>query len=119
MRLLLCVYLLGWVPLNYAIELLGAFPSLDMRGPVALVELTVHGLVAIVCAAAGWMLWVGSPSALPFAAFAVVAGGIATIQSLYWSTLPRQLAPGERLPLAALAAAWTVFWVVFIRLRRK
>jgi hypothetical protein len=117
--LLLCIYLLGWVPLTYAVELLGALSSLEMRGTAAVVELAAHAVVTMICAAAGWMSWTRSPAGLSFAALAVVASGIATIQSLYWSTLPRQLAPGERLPLAALTTALTVVWVVLIRRLRQ
>jgi hypothetical protein len=117
--LLLCLYLLVWVPLNYAVELLGVLPSLGVRGLPALVEIGAHGVAAAVSAAAGWMLWVRSPSAFAFAAIAVAANGIATIQSLYWSMLPRQSAPGERLPLALLTLAVTAFWLLFLRLGRR
>jgi hypothetical protein len=117
--LLLSLYLLAWVPLNYAVELLGVLPSLGVRGLPALVEIGVHGAAAAVSAAAGWMLWVRSPAAFSFAAVAVAANGIAAIQSLYWSALPRQTAPGERLPLAMLTLAVTAFWLLFLRLGRR
>jgi hypothetical protein len=113
--LLLCGYLLGWVPLTFANEILGTFPSLGMRGMPAILELAAHALVAIVCATAGWMVWMRAPAAWPMAAVSVAASSVASIQSLFWTALPRNIAPGEQLPLAALAFVLAVFWLAFIR----
>ncbi len=107
------------MPLSYATELLAAFPSLGMRGGLAVVELVAHGLVTITCAAAGWMVWTRAPDGLAFAAAAVGASGVVTLQSLFWTVLPRQIAPGDRAPLAALAIAHTMFWLALIGMRRR
>jgi hypothetical protein len=117
--LLLCVYLLLWVPLNFAVELLGVLPSLATRGPSAAAEVLFHAIVAVTCVTAGWMVWTGAPAALPMAAVAVAASGAAAMQSLFWTVLPRQLAPGERLPLAALTVVHTLFWLIWIRLQAR
>ena len=50
---LLSSYLLIWAPGTFAMELLTALPSVGVRGPAAWIELTVHGVVAITCAAGG------------------------------------------------------------------
>ena len=113
--LLLCVYLLAWVPFRFASEFLVTVPSLGMRGTPAVIELVVHGLVAILCATAGWMIWVRSPAAPLAAAGAVVASGLASIQSIFWTVLPRNLAPGEELPLSAAVGVHMLFWLVLIR----
>lgn len=112
--LLLCAYLLWWVPLDFANELLATIPSLPMRGAPALVELIVHGAVAMLCATAGWMLWVRGPAASAFAAVAVAAAGLVSLQSLFLTVLPRDTAPGERLPLFLLTCAHVTFWLLMI-----
>ena len=60
---LLSSYLLIWAPGTFAVELLTALPSIGMRGTARVVELGVHGLVAIVCAVAGRMMRIGTPAA--------------------------------------------------------
>jgi hypothetical protein len=116
--LLLCAYLVAWIPLNFAVELTSVLPSLAMRGTAAALEIGLHALVTLICAIAGVMVWTGAPPALPFAAIAVAAAGAVTLQSLFWTSLPRALAPGERLPLAALTIGYTVFWLVWIRVSK-
>ena len=117
--ILLCVYLLGWVPLNYATELLGTIPSLGMRGIPAVVELVFHGLVTILCATAGWMVWTSVPASWPVAMSAVVAAAASSIQSLFWTVLPTNLAPGDKWPLAAVVAVHAIFWLTLIGAARR
>jgi len=117
--LLLCVYLLAWVPLNYATELLGTMPSLGMRGAPAVIELVVHGLVTIACATAGWIVWTRAPGSWAMAMSAVVAAAAASIQSLFWTTLPRNLAPGQKWPLAVVVAVHMIFWLALIGAARR
>lgn len=112
--LLLCAYLLFWVPLNFASELLATIPSLLMRGAPALLELALHAGVAVLCATAGWMLWAGGAAGLTLAAAAVMAAGLVSLQSLYLTVLPRNTAPGERMPLALVACAQMAFWLAMI-----
>jgi len=116
---LLSGYLLVWVPLGFAIELLSAFPSLARRGPLALAEVSSHGVAAALSAVAGWMGIVRSPAAGSTAAVAVVVNAAITVQSLFWTMLPRQVAPGERLPLTLLACAHAVFWLVMLHRWRR
>ena len=118
--LLLGAYLLLWVPITFANEIFAAGPSLGMRGAPALVELAVHGVVTVLCAAAGWMLLAAAPAALPVASGAVAAAALVSIQSLVWTRLPRQTAPGERVPLVLLILAHAIFWLVMLaRARRR
>ncbi len=117
--LLLCVYLVAWVPLRFANELFASAPSLDMRGIPALLELAAHAVVALMCATAGWMVWIRSPAAVPLSEGAVVASFMMSIQSLFWTVLPSDVVPGHRLPLAAIAFALALFWLALIELARR
>jgi hypothetical protein len=121
LALLLSAYLLAWIPLGFAIELFSSASSLDMRGGPAVIELTVHGIVGVLCATAGYTCVIRSPSAAPLAAAAVIAAGGIAIQSLYWTALPRQVAPGERPALVVAACVTAVFWlsVVAVAVRQK
>jgi hypothetical protein len=112
---LLSSYLLIWAPGTFAIELLSTFPSIGMRGPVAWLELTAHGAVAAFCAVAGRMLRIGSPSAPLASAIAVGVRAVASLQSLVWTMLPQDVAPGMRLPLALITCANGLFWLFVTR----
>jgi hypothetical protein len=103
-------------PLHFAAEALAVLPTIAYRGPAAVVELVVHGIVAAVCAAAGFALWNASPDASRLAAVAVVAAVGRVIQSLYWSALPNNTRPGDEPIVAAVAIAVGV--IVLLVLRR-
>jgi len=113
-RSLLCLILVIWYPLNFAAELLKTLPSIEMRGPVAALELTVHGLVAATCVAAGWSLWSGNTPGPALARVALIAVAFTAVQSLYWSLLPGQTKPGDKLPLALFAIAHSAAWLVYL-----
>lgn len=117
--LLLSLYLLAWVPLRYANELLITYPSLGMRGAPAVIELLLHGGVAVLSATAGWMIWIRAPAALTLAVAAVIASGAAAIQPLVWTALPHQVAPGAEWPLAIASVLHTLFWLGVIALGRR
>ena len=112
---LLSSYLLIWVPGTFAAELLTTLPSIGVRGPWAWLELSVHAIVAMICAVAGRMLRIDSPSAPVMAAAGVTARAVISLQSLFWTVLPRDVAPGMRLPLALLACAIAMVWLAVIR----
>src|SRR6186997_3357716 len=97
---LLSSYLLIWAPGTFAMELLTALPSIGVRGPAAWIELIVHGLVAVACAAGGRMLRIASPAGPAVATVGVATRAVISLQSLFWTVLPRDVAPGARLPLA-------------------
>ena len=112
---LLSSYLLIWAPGTFAMELLGTLPSIGMRGRLAWLELAVHGAVATFCAVAGRMLRLESPSAPAAAAAAVGIRALVSLQSLFWTELPRDLAPGMQLPMALLVCGNAIFWLIVIR----
>jgi hypothetical protein len=116
--LLLCLYLAGWQPLNFAAEASASMGSLAMRGPAGVVELSAHAVVAALAFAAGWSLWIGTPGVPAFAVVAVGACAAASVQSLYWTWLPHDVMPGDRLPLAAFAVAHAACWTVYLRRSR-
>jgi hypothetical protein len=115
LALLLAAYLLIWIPLQFAREFFLTLPSLGWRGAPAIAELAVHAAVAMVCAAAGRMLLVRAPAALGAAAVAVTAGALVSLQSLLWTHLPRNVAPGEAGPLSLVVVAHALFWLAVIR----
>jgi hypothetical protein len=115
---LLCLALLLWRPLDFAIELPTTLPSLGMRGPVGAIELLFHAAVAALAVAAVRALWGGMPAAPLLARVALVASATAAVQSLNWSVLPRQTAPGESLPLSIIAIVHAGLWLVYLRTRK-
>lgn len=117
--LFLSVYLVAWIPLKFALEFLSTISSLRMRGTLAFIELAAHGIVAAFCVAADRMLNRESPGAFTAASVAVLLAGGAAIQSLYWTVLPRDVAPGTRLPLLALTIAVTGIWLVVLQRARR
>ena len=99
----------------FALELLSSFSSLGMRGPMAWLELAVHGAVAVTCAVAGRMLRTGAPGAPRLAVVGVVSRAVVSIQALLWTRLPSNVAPGSRGFLIALAVATAIVWVSVLR----
>jgi hypothetical protein len=47
-------------------------------------------------------------------ALALVATGVTSVQSLFWTVLPRNVAPGEHLPLALIAVGRTALGLVIL-----
>jgi hypothetical protein len=117
--LLLCAVLLVWQPLSFAVKASSTLPSLGMRGVAGAVELIAHGIVAALSFAAGWALWQATPAGPMLATIAIVAAGATGVQSLYWSVLPSNVFPSDRLPLAALVVAHAGAWVLYLRRSKR
>jgi hypothetical protein len=113
--LLLCLALLLWRPLDFALELSMALPSLEMRGPVGAIELLFHAAVAAIAVGAVRAIWGGMPAGLLLARIALISSAVASVQSLNWSVLPRQTAPGEALPLSIGAVLHASAWLLYLR----
>ena len=104
--LLLCATLLVWRPLDFAIELPSTLSSLGRRG-------VAGGDRAALPRCGGGPGGGGGSSALEREAVRAVAGSrrrsrgsaVATVQSFYWSVLPHQTMPGDKLPLSLLASS--------------
>lgn len=118
-RWLLCATLLLWRPLDFAIELPSTFPSIGLRGVPGAIELVVHGLVAALAVAAVRALSGETPAALFLARAALIASAVASVQSHYWSVLPHQTMPGDKLPLAILSVVVAAAWLVYLRPSRQ
>jgi hypothetical protein len=86
-----------------------------MRGPAGAAELLAHAVVTALAVAAEWGLWIGNPAAPALAVLAVGASAAISIQSLYWTWLPHNIMPGDRLPLAVLAVAHAACWTIYLR----
>lgn len=117
--LLLCGYLAVWQPLTFAAEATGAIETLPMRGPVAVIELLAHGGITAFAVAAAWALWIGNPNAPAMAEVAVGCCAVVVVQSLSWSLLPHDIAPGDRLPIALAAITHATGWIVYLRKSRR
>jgi hypothetical protein len=115
--LLLCAVLFLWQPLDFSAEVASALPTIGMRGAAGVVELAIHGLIAAASVAAGWALWNGNPAGPPLAAMVLLAAAAAGVQSLYWTALPRNTFPSDRLPLATVIVAHSAAWLVYLRFR--
>jgi len=87
-----------------------------MRGAVGAIELLFHGAVAAVAVAAVRAIWGGMPAAFMLGRIALIASAVASVQSLNWSVLPRQTAPGEALPLSIGAVLHAATWLVYLRI---
>jgi Protein of unknown function (DUF2569) len=117
--LLLCGYLALWQPLTFAAEATGAMETLTMRGPVAVVELMAHAAITAFAVAAAWALWNGNPNAPAIAEAAVACCTLEVLQSLSWSRLPHDVAPGDRWPIALAAITHATGWIVYLRKSRR
>jgi hypothetical protein len=117
--IVLCAFLLVWEPLRFAGEMTGSIGTLGMRGLPGVLELAAHATVAVLSIAAAWGLWILNPQSPALAAIAVGASAAITIQSLYWTRLPGNTAPGERLPLSILAIAHAAGWIAYLRKSRR
>lgn len=117
--LLLSTFLMAWAPLRIAAEFEGSIGILAMRGPWASAELLAHATIAASCVASGWALWSGNPAGPRLAAYALAVSAVASVQSLYWSALPHQTVPGERLPFAILAIVNAAAWMTYLKRSRR
>jgi hypothetical protein len=108
-----------WWPVSFAVELGQTLPSLEMRGPLGVIELLAHAAVAAVAIAAISAIWQATPAGPTLAAAALIASAAASIQSFYWSVLPHQTKPGDELPLSILAILHTAAWLAYLSRSRR
>jgi hypothetical protein len=117
--LLLCAYLLVWVPVNFSALAIRSLPSIGDRGGAAAIELSAHAAATALCAAAGWMLKGGNAAGVALGYAALVVNAAVTIQALFVSALPRDVAPGAAWPFALVTVAHTVIWALYISRSRR
>lgn len=115
--LVLCLILLVWQPLTFAVEAAATMRSLGMRGAVGLLELTLHGAVAATSVAGGMALLQRSPSGTLLASVALVGIAVTAVQALYWTVLPNYTFPTDRLPIAAAIVLHSAVWLFFLNRR--
>lgn len=111
---LLAAFLFAWEPLRFAGEFLQSISTIGMRGVPAAAELIAHGAVAAVAVAAAVALWNGAAHGRRLAILALGLSASVSVQSLYWTRLPRQTPPGAELPFATLAAAHAAAWIAYL-----
>ena len=103
-----------WQPATFAVELLMSIGSLGMRGAPAVIELVVHGASAALSVAASMALANENPAGPSMASAALVTAAILGVQSLYWSSLPHNTMPGDKLPFAILTVAHSAAWLIYL-----
>jgi hypothetical protein len=113
--LILSIVLYVWQPVTFAGELLMSFGTLGMRGVPAVVELLTHGGSAALSMAAARALSNESPAAPAIAAAALIVAAILGVQSLYWSSLPHNTMPSDKLPLAIVTVAHSAAWLIYLQ----
>jgi hypothetical protein len=110
LRVLLCVYLGTWEPINLASEAVRAWPTLDARGGWAITELVVHAIFAVMAVAGGVALWNRSPHGVVLALLGVAASTARVIQVGKFTTLPHETSP-DLIPIVSVAAlVHLAFW---------
>ena len=117
--LILTIVLYIWQPVTFAGELLLSLGSLGMRGAPAVIELLTHGGSAGLSVAASRALSNENPAGPGLAAVALTVAAILGVQSLYWSSLPHNTMPGDKLPLAVVTVAHSAAWLIYPRRSRR
>jgi hypothetical protein len=117
--ILLCAVLLVWQPLSFAVEASTALPTLGMRGLPGALELGAHAIVAALSVAAGWAMWQSSPAGPGLARVAVLAAAAGGVQTLYWSVLPSEVFPSDRLPLTIAVLMHAAVWLVYLNRSKR
>ena len=112
-------WLIFWEPANFVLRLLNALGSLGFRGWPAVLELLWQFGVAAACAAAGLALRNRHGHAPRLAGIGLALAAARGVQSLYWSVLPSQTMPGDRLPIAVLLVAWCAAWMIYLARSRN
>jgi hypothetical protein len=74
----------------------------------------VNVIAAVLCAAAGRMLWSGSPSGRRFALLALIVNLAVSLQGLFGSALPRNVSPGTAPLLAVLTTVHAIGWMLYL-----
>ena len=115
----LALFLFLWEPLRLAGEFTQSLSTIGMRGAPAIAELIVHAIVAAIAVAAAWALWNGAGHGPMLAIVALALSAGVTVQSLYWTWLPRQTPPGTQAPLATLAIVHAAAWIAYLIVRLK
>ena len=76
-------------------------------------------LLATLCAVAGRMIRLGAPAATTFAVAGILARAAVTIQSLFRTLLPLDVAPGTRGLSVALACVSAATWLAVVAWTRS
>jgi len=101
--------------MNFAGEALTVLPTITYRGAAPAIELTLHGLIAALAAAGGLALFNDAPSATRLGGAAILAVAARTVQSLYFSTLPHNVMPGDESSIAVVTVVIAALALIAIR----
>jgi len=112
--LVLCVLLLVWHPLNFALVAAGALEALPLRGtPLALV-LAARLLVTAVGIAAGIALLARRPGAVTLAMAALALSAAAELFVYTTSFMPSNRLPGDTIWYVAVSLLYHGAWLLYL-----
>lgn len=112
--LVLCLLLLVWHPLNFAIAAAGALEALPLRGtPLALV-LAARLLVTAAGIAAGIALLALRPAAVTLAIIALALSAAADLFVYTTSYMPSNRLPGDTIWYVALSLLYHGAWLLYL-----
>jgi hypothetical protein len=112
--LVLAALLILWQPVSFAFVASRAWPSLAVRGWLAVLELIAAGAVAAISAAAAWSLLTWQPHGIPLARLALVLSAARGVQSVYWTMLPSDVVPGTQVIYAIAFVALSTAWLIYL-----
>ena len=105
-------------PARFAVEASRVLSTIAYRGMPAVIELLLHGIVAVICAGAAFTFWNRSPDASRVVTLAALLAVTRAVQSVYWSFLPDDTRPGDEPYVALLAVALGGVALVLARWRQ-
>lgn len=112
--LVLCVLLLVWHPLDFALVAAGVLEALPLRGtPLALV-LAARLLVTAVGIAAGIALLARRPAAVTLALVALALSAAADLFVYTTSYIPSNRLPGDTIWYVAVSLLYHGAWVLYL-----
>jgi hypothetical protein len=112
--LVLCLLLLVWHPLNFAVAAAGALEALPLRGaPLALV-LAARLLVTAFGIAAGIALLARRPGAVTLAIIALALSAAADLFVYTTSFMPSNRLPGDTIWYIALSLVYHGAWLLYL-----
>ena len=112
--LVLCLLLLIWHPLNFAVAAAGALEALPLRGAPLAVMLAARLLVTAVGIAAGIALLARRPAAVALAMAALALSAAADLFGYTTSYMPSNRLPGDTVWYVAVSLLYHAAWLLYL-----
>jgi hypothetical protein len=112
--LILCMLLVIWEPLSFALFASSMLTRLITRGAGAVVLLGLRLAIVSVGVAAGLSLWNERPGALMLARVAIALSVVGLLITASTSALPDNRPPGTALPTTVALVAYNAAWFAYL-----